>query len=66
MPTELDETLTFEFQANESITSIQTVSITFAQNDTYSMEGIAAAINEAVEATLANTGLEATVVDGTI
>ena len=57
------ETLKFEFNVG---TATQTVSVTFAQDDKYSMEGIAKAINEAIEGVVQNSGMEATVVDGQI
>ena len=60
------ETLTFEFQVSETATSIVTVNVAFAQDDTYSMEGIAAAINAEIYALAANSGMEASVVDGQI
>ena len=60
------ENLTFEFQVGETVTSVVTVAVAFAQNDTYSMEGIAAAINEQIYLLAPNSGMEATVVDGQI
>ena len=60
------ETLTFEFQVSETATSIVTVNVAFAQDDTYSMEGIAAAINAEIKAAAPNSGMEASVVDGQI
>ena len=60
------ENLTFEFQVGETVTSVVTVAVAFAQDDTYSMEGIAAAINEQIYLLAPNSGMEATVVDGQI
>ena len=57
------ETLKFEFSVG---TVAQTVSVDFAAESNYSMEGIAAAINEKIEAAAPNSGMEASVVDGQI
>ena len=57
------ETLKFEFSVG---TVAQTVSVDFAADSNYSMEGIAAAINEKIEAAAPNSGMEASVVDGQI
>ncbi len=57
------ETLTFNFSVG---TAAQTVNVTFAADSNYSMEGIANAINEAIEGAVANSGMEASVVDGQI
>ena len=57
------ETLTFKFSVGSVV---QTVNVAFAADSNYSMEGIANAINEAIEGAVPNTGMEATVVDGQI
>ena len=57
------ETLKFEFSVG---TVAQTVSVDFAADSNYSMEGIAAAINEKIEEAAPNSGMEASVVDGQI
>ena len=60
-----DETLKFEFTVGDA-TAATEVSVNFAADENYSMEGIAAAINKAIEDTVANSGMEASVVDGQI
>lgn len=62
------ENVKFSFQYGEAASSVATVDITFGADSTYSMEGIAAAINNkiAADANIKNSGMEATVVDGQI
>ncbi|MBR4328497.1 MAG: hypothetical protein IKP71_01455 [Candidatus Riflebacteria bacterium] len=60
------EKLEFEFQVSASTTSVTAISVSFALDSTYSMEGIAAAINTAIKEQAANSGMEASVVDGQI
>ena len=56
------DTLSFSFKVG---TVAYTVTPALAAGD-YSMEGVAAAINAKIEATVAHSGMEATVVDGQI
>ena len=57
------ETLAFNFDVG---TTNYAVNVNFAANSKYSMEGIAAEINKQIAATVANSGMEASVVDGQI
>ena len=57
------ETLDFSFMVG---TVQKDVSVDFAADSKYSMQGIAAAINEKIQAAAPNSGMEATVVDGQI
>jgi len=57
------ESLKFNFNVG---TATKTVQVDFAADSKYSMEGIAKAINEKIEAAAPNSGMEATVVDGQI
>lgn len=63
-----DENIKFSFQYGEAASSVATVDITLGATSTYSMEGIAAVINNkiAADANIKNSGMEATVVDGQI
>ena len=63
-----NENIKFSFQYGEAASSVATVDITLAATSTYSMEGIAAVINNkiAADANIKNSGMEATVVDGQI
>ena len=57
------ETLAFNFDVG---TTNYAVNVNFAANSKYSMEGIAAEINKQIAASVANSGMEASVVDGQI
>ena len=57
------ETLNFSF---ETSTGTVTIDMSDMAAGNYSMEGIAAAINKKIEAATANSGMEASVVDGQI
>ncbi|MBP5470995.1 MAG: hypothetical protein J6Z11_17330, partial [Candidatus Riflebacteria bacterium] len=57
------ETVDFDITVGTVVTNI---AANFAADSKYSMQGIAAAINEAIEAAAPNSGMEATVVDGQI
>ncbi len=61
------ETLSFEFQTGVSVTSIVTVSVSFAKDSRYSMNGIVAEINAQIAAvTGGNSGMAAEVVNGQV
>ena len=57
------ENLSFSFDVG---TTNYAVNVNFAANSKYSMEGIAAEINKQIAASVANSGMEASVVDGQI